>query len=153
MFTTVEVLWRTCKPVYMRERPRGCCEERAGLFKCQEILRNQVSALWSSCEARASLVIWGKDVRKPFYPPRRWCEELADLLKCQNNFEKVVFAIVDVRKDPKAVFTTRANLFKCRDMSDKAVLNAVGSTEKLGKGPGVTCKNSRMCCVSSLRLE
>ena len=25
--------------------------------------------------------------------------------------------------------------------------------QKLGKGPGVTCKDSRMCCVSSLRLE
>ena len=28
-----------------------------------------------------------------------------------------------------------------------------GPTQKSGKGPGVTCKNSRMCCVSSLRLE
>ena len=26
-------------------------------------------------------------------------------------------------------------------------------TQTLGKGPGHTCKNSRMCCVSSLCLE
>ena len=28
-----------------------------------------------------------------------------------------------------------------------------GPTQKSGKGPGVTCKYSRMCCVSSLCLE
>ena len=28
-----------------------------------------------------------------------------------------------------------------------------GSVQKSGKGPGHTCKNSRMCCVSSLHLE
>ena len=28
-----------------------------------------------------------------------------------------------------------------------------GPTQKSGKGPGVTCKDSCMCCVSSLRLE
>ena len=30
---------------------------------------------------------------------------------------------------------------------------SLGPTKKSGKGPGVTCKNSHMCCVSSLRLE
>ena len=37
--------------------------------------------------------------------------------------------------------------------SDKAVASSPGPTQKSGKGPGVTCKYSRMCCVSSLRLE
>ena len=33
------------------------------------------------------------------------------------------------------------------------VASSPGPTQKSGKGPGVTCKDSRMCCVSSLRLE
>ena len=33
------------------------------------------------------------------------------------------------------------------------VASSPGPAQKSGKGPGVTCKNSRMCRVSSLRLE
>ena len=33
------------------------------------------------------------------------------------------------------------------------VASSPGPTQKLGKGPGVTCEDSCMCCVSSLHLE
>ena len=33
------------------------------------------------------------------------------------------------------------------------VASSPGPAQKSGKGPGVTCKNSRTCCASSLRLE
>ena len=33
------------------------------------------------------------------------------------------------------------------------VASSPGPTQKSGKGPSVTCKNSRMCCVSSLRFD
>ena len=37
--------------------------------------------------------------------------------------------------------------------SSQELASSPGSTQKLGKGPGVTCKDSCMCCVSSLCLE
>ena len=38
-FNSMEVLWSSCKPDYVRETLYNpiltCCETRAGLFKCQ----------------------------------------------------------------------------------------------------------------------
>ena len=112
VFSTVEVLWRWCKSVYVWDAPYNavftaeeglwstwrpvevpikmekqfsplkkssaaganlflcgkhgktppwrCCEEHAGLFKCQKCWRKQFSQLWKSCEAGESLFMCGK---------------------------------------------------------------------------------------------
>ena len=46
--------------------PRGCCEARAGLFKCQGRSRKQFSPLRRPCEDGASLFMCGKDLITPF---------------------------------------------------------------------------------------
>ena len=41
----------------------------------------------------------------------------------------------------------------CTDDGGRGVASSPGPAQNLGKGPGHTWKNFRMCCVSSLRLE
>ena len=64
VFTMVEALWSSFKPVYILERPdktpNRCCEARAGMLECQERSRKQFSLLWKHCGARASLFKCGK---------------------------------------------------------------------------------------------
>ena len=50
---------------------------------CQGRPRKQFSPLWTYCEARASLCIFGKDLTTPFYPPSRYSEARASLFKCK----------------------------------------------------------------------
>ena len=56
------------------------CETRARLFKYQERTREQFSLLWRSCEARASVVMCGKNLIKT---PRGCCEARASLFHCK----------------------------------------------------------------------
>ena len=53
------------------------------VFNCQGRWRK--SALWRSCDARASLFMCGKG---PFEPPRRCFEARVGLFKCQGRSRK-----------------------------------------------------------------
>ena len=62
VFTTVEVLCSSCRPVLARERYEivvltivETCEARVGLFMSQERSGKCFSPLWSFCEVRAGL--------------------------------------------------------------------------------------------------
>ena len=46
--------------------PKRCAEACAGLFKYQESLRKQFCSVWSSCDARASLLSVMKELEGSF---------------------------------------------------------------------------------------
>ena len=49
--------------------------------------------------------------------------------------------------------TLRNSCVMCTDDGGRGLASSPGPAQNLGKGPGHTCKNFRMCCVSSLCLE
>ena len=95
VFTTVEILWRWCKPVYVWEaRYNAVFTAEEGLWSTWrpvEVpikMEKQFYPLRKSCAAGAKLFLWGKHGITPFSPPRRCCEEHAGLFKCQKCWRK-----------------------------------------------------------------
>ena len=69
--------------------------------------KKQFSPLWSSCAARASMLMCGKDLITPFYPSRRCSEARVGLFNCQGRSRKHFSPLW-------CSYEARASLFVCR---------------------------------------
>ena len=107
--------------------PRRCCEERAGLFKCQKRCRKQFSTLWRS---GAYLCMCGKHPFTPFSPPRLAVRHVQACLSANKDWESRWCKPVYERETPYiAVFTAEVVLWSmCRPLKVPEKMEKAGFT-------------------------
>ena len=75
------------------------------------------------------------------------------LLLCKQAHDKRGLAESLHAQIPRARLTACDGLEVGYEVGCEVVASSSGPAQKSGKGPSVTCKDSQMCCVSSLCLE